>query len=163
MVKVLVMDVDGTLTDGNIYMGVTCEMMKAFNIKDGYGIHNMLPQNNVIPVIITGRKSAIVENRCKELGIDHVYQGVHDKTSQLQEVLQALGYTFADTAYIGDDLNDLDCMQAVKANGGVVGCPCDAVAKVKELSDYVSERPGGKGAVRDFIDTLIRNECYGRI
>lgn len=155
MIKVLVMDVDGTLTDGKIYMGAAGEIMKSFSIKDGYAIHDLLPIYGIIPVIITGRKSIIVENRCKELGITQVYQGVHNKNMQLQGILRKLNYTFSDVAYIGDDLNDIECMQKVKENGGIVGCPCDAIAKVKKLADFVSEYPGGNGAVRDMIEWLI--------
>ena len=78
-IKYLVMDVDGTLTDGKIYMGENGEVMKAFNIKDGYAISYFLPSNGIIPIVITGRKSKIVENRCKELGITEVHQGCIDK------------------------------------------------------------------------------------
>ncbi len=150
-IRYLVMDVDGTLTDGKIYMGPEGEAMKAFNIKDGYGIHDMLPRAGITPVIITGRKSAIVENRGKELGISEIHQGVKDKVLKLREVCGDPGCT----AYIGDDSNDLPSMEAVRAAGGKTGCPADAVRAVKETADFVSEFRGGDGAVRDFIEWLI--------
>lgn len=152
-VKYLVMDVDGTLTDGKIYMGENGEVIKAFNIKDGYGIHDILIANYITPVIITGRTSKIVLNRCKELGITEVYQGVKDKVKQLEEVISDL----STIAYIGDDLNDLQCMKVVKDAGGIVGCPADAVDKVKASSDFIAEHNGGEGAVRDFIEYIIEN------
>lgn len=150
MIEYLVMDVDGTLTDGKIYMGESGEMFKAFSIKDGYGIHDLLIPSGIIPVIITGRKSAIVSRRCNELGITKVYQGISDKL----EVLRNITTDLSRVAYIGDDLNDLVCMKSVKAAGGIVGCPKDAVKDVKEISDFVSEFNGGEGAVRDYIEWL---------
>ncbi len=151
MIKYIVMDVDGTLTDGKIYMSPSGEAMKAFNIKDGYGIHNILPVKSITPVIITGRSSSIVTNRCIELGIDIVYQGVSDKVGKLMEITDALDTV----AYIGDDSNDSPCMKAVKAAGGVVGCPADATSEIKSIADYVAAHNGGEGAVRDFIEWLV--------
>ena len=150
-IKYLVMDVDGTLTDGKIYMGNDGEMLKAFNIKDGYGIHDIAIPKGIVPVIITGRYSKILENRCKELGIDIFFQGVSNKIEKLEELTQ----DFDIVAYIGDDLNDLPCMLAVKNAGGIIGSPQNAVNKVKEISDFVSSHNGGDGAVRDFIEWLI--------
>lgn len=151
-IKYLVMDVDGTLTDGKIYMGDNGEIMKAFSIKDGYGIHDVAPQHGLVPVIITGRESGILTRRCCELGIGTVFQGIKNKTEQLKEITK----NFSCVAYIGDDLNDLPCMLAVKEAGGVVGCPADAVKSVQELADYVTPSCGGCGAVRDFIDWLCK-------
>lgn len=154
MIKYLVMDVDGTLTDGKIYMSNTGELCKAFNIKDGCGIHDILIPNHITPVIITGRKSDIVLNRCKELGITEVYQGVSNKIEILKEVTADL----STVAYIGDDINDLSCMLPVKETGGLVGCPSDAVKKVKDIVDFVAEHNGGDGAVRDFIEWLVEKK-----
>ena len=125
-IKVLVMDVDGTLTDGKIYMGNECEIMKAFNIKDGYGINNILKENSIIPVIITGRESKIVKNRCEELNIKHFFQGVSCKLETLKMIMQSLGISIEQTAYIGDDNNDLDCMDYIVSHGGIIGCPADS-------------------------------------
>ncbi len=150
-IKFLVMDVDGTLTDGKIYMSPSGETMKAFNIKDGCGIHDILIPANIVPVIITGRKSTIVLNRCSELGIKEVYQGVTNKVDQLKSIVSDL----KSVAYIGDDINDLICMKVVKENGGLVGCPADAVNEVKRIADYIAPHNGGDGAVRDFIEWLV--------
>lgn len=146
------MDVDGTLTDGMIYMGADGEMMKTFNIKDGYGIAVMLPQQGITPVVITGRWSEIVTERCKELKIKHRFQDVKDKLETLQKFLATQGGTLSECAYIGDDLNDMPCINAVKSAGGITACPSDAVEDVKKYVDFVSANKGGCGAVRDFID-----------
>lgn len=150
MIKYLVMDVDGTLTDGKIYIAPSGEAMKAFNIKDGYGIHDILIPSGIVPVIITGRTSDIVLNRCRELGITEIYQGVKDKV----EKLKSLVGDFREVAYIGDDLNDLACMETVKNAGGLVGCPTDAVEKVKSIANFVAIHNGGEGAVRDFVEWI---------
>lgn len=150
-IKYLVMDVDGTLTDGKIYMGNNGEVCKAFNIKDGCGIYDIAIPNGMVPVIITGRKSEIVTKRCKELEIEEVYQGVSNKIEKLREIVKDLSIV----AYIGDDINDLSCMNPIKEAGGLVGCPADAVKKVKDISDFITEHNGGDGAVRDFIEWIV--------
>lgn len=150
-IKALVMDVDGTLTNGKVYMGESGELFKAFDIKDGYGINVILRQQGIEPVIITGRKSVMLENRCRELGIAHVYQGIHDKVEQLRKVAEGLEVSLCEIAYIGDDLNDMDCMKMC----GMVGCPADAVDEIRELADYVCTRDGGNGAVREFIGAIV--------
>ena len=144
------MDVDGTLTDGKIYMGENGEVMKAFNVKDGYAIAHMLPEMGIIPVIITGRKSKIVENRAKELGITELYQGVGDKLAQLKIVAEKYNAAPEEIAYIGDDLNDLECIEFC----GVTACPVDAVEKVKKTVNLVCNKKAGEGAVRDFIENI---------
>lgn len=161
-IKFLVMDVDGTLTDGKVYIGNEGEVFKAFNIKDGCGIHDILLNHNIIPIILTGRESRIVVNRCKEIGIVEMYQGIKDKSSKLNEILEqkslelANRYCFENVAYIGDDLNDLSAMQLIKAAGGIIGCPADAVSEVIGISDYISTKIGGNGAVREFIEWLVK-------
>ena len=156
-IKYLVMDVDGTLTDGKIYMGTSGEMLKAFDIKDGYGIHDILIPYGITPVIITGRSSKILENRCRELSITDLFQGIKDKIYVLQ-YLCSNNSSLQEVAYIGDDLNDLPCMKLVKEAGGIIGCPADAVSSVIEISSFVSSKNGGDGAVRDFIEHLIESK-----
>ena len=153
MIKYFVMDVDGTLTDGKIYMGNDGEVMKAFSIKDGCGIHDILIPAGITPVIITGRKSKILENRCKELGISNLHQGIRNKIEKLLTITTDL----STVAYIGDDINDLSCMEPIKEAGGLVGCPADAVQKVVDLADFVSERNGGNGAVREVLEWIVEN------
>lgn len=161
MVKFLVMDVDGTLTDGKIYMGNDGELFKAFNAKDGCGIKDILPRYGVIPVIITARESRILEKRCEELGIKYVFQNVREKQIKLKTIIGVYNkeyhteYSLKDCAYIGDDILDLICMEPIKDAGGFVGCPGDAVDKVVSLADYVCIRQGGNGAVREFIEWIV--------
>lgn len=155
-IKYLVMDVDGTLTDGKVYIGNNGEICKAFCIKDGYGIRDLLIPSGIIPIIITGRESAIVFNRCRELGITRIYQGISDKYSKLIDIVGDL----SSVAYIGDDINDLSCMKAIIKANGLVGCPSDAVNQIQKISDYVSKYNGGEGAVRDFIEWLISEIDY---
>ena len=148
------MDVDGTMTDGRIYMGDHGEVMKAFDVHDGYAIAQILPELGIIPVIITGRESKIVERRAEELGITEVYQGVMDKRSKLLAVAKEKGILEAEIAGIGDDVNDLPYLIVC----GLSACPSDAEDKVKEAVDYVCKRAGGRGAVRDYIDYLCANK-----
>lgn len=156
-VELLFMDVDGTLTDGKIYMGVGGELFKVFDIKDGFAIHDILPVCGIIPVIISSRESDIVINRCKELGIKHIYQKCNNKKEQMLGIAKSFDITLNEngilskTAYIGDDLSDLECIKIVEYSG----CPADAVKQVKKNVSYISGYPGGNGAVRDFIEWLL--------
>lgn len=153
MVKYLVMDVDGTLTDGKIYMGNEGEIVKAFSIKDGYAVNYILKSAGIEPLVITGRSSRIVENRCREIGIDRFYQGRVEKLSALKD---AVGENnFGQCAYFGDDVLDLVCMKPVRTAGGVVGCPSDAVREVKAVADYVCINRAGEGALREFSEWLV--------
>ena len=144
------MDVDGTLTTGHIYMSAQGEYIKVFHAQDGYGIRNILPKYNIVPVIITGRVSAITEMRCKELGIAEVMQGQMDKIQALKQVMGKFQAECHEIAYIGDDLNDLECIKLC----GITACPCNAVDEIKLQVDYVCEKEGGNGAVREFVDYL---------
>ena len=149
----LIMDVDGTLTDGKIYMGPQGEVMKAFHCKDGLGIAQLLPEMGIVPVIITGRSSKIVENRARELKISHLYQGISDKLTVLDQMAIEMRISRQQIAYIGDDLNDLSAMQVC----GCTACPADAVEEIKQIANYVCQHSGGDGAVREFIDYLRKD------
>lgn len=151
-IKYLVMDVDGTLTDGKIYMGNNGEVMKAFSIHDGFGVNKIAIPMGIIPVVITGRKSKIVENRCAELGITELYQGVENKSERLMSITR----DFSQVAYIGDDLNDLSCMKMVKEAGGILGCPADAVESIRNICDFICTKRSGDGAVREFIEYICK-------
>lgn len=161
MIKFLVMDVDGTLTDGKIYMGADGEMMKAFDVKDGCGIKDILPTHGILPVIITGRSSGIVENRCRELNIQYLFQNVRDKACKLASIIDQFNresgtdYTLKDVAFIGDDILDLSCIHSINAAGGLTGAPSDAMEVVRTAVSFVSRRTGGSGAVRDFIEHVV--------
>ncbi len=173
-IKVLVMDVDGTLTDGKIYMGQHQELFKVFDCQDGYAIHELLKEididwshilggekhKGILPVVITARESDIVKNRCKEMGVEFVFQGCKDKVKVLMELAERLKLekksimnviTYPEIAYIGDDILDISCMKI----SGLSGCPNNAVPKVKKIADYACEHSGGDGAVREFIQWII--------
>ncbi len=158
MIKYLIMDVDGTLTDGKVYIGNNGEIMKGFSIKDGYGISFLLKKQNITPVIITGRKSSIVEHRCRELGINNVFQGIINKFDTLVKFVGENNLN--QCAYIGDDILDLQCMKPIKEAGGIVGCPADAVEEIRAVSDYVCKNNAGNGAVREFIEWLLNNNKW---
>lgn len=153
-IKALVMDVDGTLTDGGIYISDSGDSFKKFNVKDGYGIHNILPQYGIIPVILTGKKSKTVAIRATELGIEHIIQGSVDKLYDLSLIAEKLGISFEQIAYIGDDWNDLEVM----SKAGVKGCPFDSADEIISISDYVCSKKGGQGAVREFIEWIIKED-----
>lgn len=155
-IKCLIMDVDGTLTDGKIYMGDNGEVCKAFDIKDGYGIANILKKHDIIPVILTGRESKIVENRAKELGINHVYQGVNNKKEKINEICRELNIDLSNVAYIGDDDNDLPCIEYISENNGLIGCPKNATMNVQNKVNFVSIYDGGNGAVREYIEWICK-------
>ena len=154
-IRFLVMDVDGTLTDGKIYMGAQGELLKAFDIKDGYGIKEILPLHNITPVIITARSSEILQNRCRELGITELYQNTRDKFACLTALLERHHSSLAEVAYIGDDCLDLQCMEPVLRAGGQTGCPANAVPAVMAACSFVAPHKAGEGAVRDFVEYLV--------
>lgn len=153
-IKLLVMDVDGTLTDGHIYVGNNGEVMKAFNVKDGYGIVNILPELGITPVIITGKTSEIVLRRSAEIKITEVHQNIANKLPLLEKIAEKYGVSSENVAYIGDDINDLQCMQWC----GLSACPSDAVEEVLEKVDYVCKAQGGRGAVREFIEYIAKEQ-----
>jgi len=153
-IKLLVMDVDGTLTDGKLHISESGELFKSFDSKDGYALKVLLRDKGIIPVIMTGRESKIVEIRAKELGITEVYQNIADKAMALQAVAEKYDISLGETAFIGDDLNDLTAMTIC----GLSACPTNAADEVKAAVDYVCIRDGGNGAVREFVDWIICND-----
>lgn len=149
-IKLIVLDVDGTLTDGGIYIDNNGIETKKFNIKDGAGI--VLAQRHGIEfMILTGRKSHCVEIRAKELNIRFIEQGVVKKEAFLQHFMNEHQLLPAEIAYVGDDYNDIESMKMV----GCKVCPNDAITEVKEMADFVMRHNGGEGAVRDFCDLII--------
>ncbi len=156
-IKILVMDVDGTLTDGKIYMGAQGELMKIFDIKDGYAIFHILPAYIIIPIIITGRTSEIVEMRCNELGIKEIHQGCLDKRDKLMEIAQRFGLNIGESgiiegsAYIGDDILYIQGVEVCE----ISACPADAAEEVKKIVSYICKNKGGMGAVREFVEWII--------
>lgn len=155
------MDVDGTLTDGKVYMSDNGEIFKVFDIKDGGGIKDILPKLNIIPVVITARKSKILENRCNDLNIKYLYQDCRNKIDKLNEIINEYNknnkcnYSLKNVAYIGDDLLDLQCILAVNEFGGISACPKNSASDVLKHVKYICKNNGGNGAVREFIEYLV--------
>ncbi|SNR61735.1 KdsC family phosphatase [Desulfurobacterium atlanticum] len=149
-IKLIVLDVDGVMTDGSIYYDSEGREYKRFNVKDGFAIKYAI-QKSITFAVITGRISSMVEKRCGELGINYVFQNVEDKVKVCDELVEKLGITYYQVAYMGDDIPDLPLLKKV----GFSGAPIDAVRKVKKEVDFVSVYPGGKGAVREFIERII--------
>jgi 3-deoxy-D-manno-octulosonate 8-phosphate phosphatase (KDO 8-P phosphatase) len=149
-VTLLLLDVDGVLTDGRIIYDADCRELKAFHVRDGHGI-KMVQQAGVAVGIITGRRSTIVDHRARELGITLVRQGVHDKVTAWRDMLKEEGLAPTQTAYVGDDILDVPLMRAV----GFAAAVADAEPCVMEVADYVAGRPGGNGAVREVTDFLL--------
>lgn len=148
--KAIVMDVDGSLTDGGIYIGEHGEIMKRFSVIDGYAIKHILPEMGVLPIVITGRQSKITEYRCKELGIDYVFQNIENKENTLEKIIKELGLDFKCVAYFGDDVNDLNAMNMC----GIKGAPSNAIQEIKKISHFVADKNGGYGALREFVDWI---------
>lgn len=150
-IKLLVLDVDGVLTDGTVWYGSAKEPeIKGFNIQDGLGIK--LAQRAEIEVaIITGRESEAVDQRASELGIQLLLQGREDKGIALEELLTHCNLSVSQVAYMGDDLPDLSAIR----KAGLGTCPHDAVDAVREISDWISPQVGGHGAVRSLCDMLL--------
>ena len=150
-IKFLVLDVDGTLTDGKIYVDNKDNSFKAFNVKDGFALVNWLKLGGEV-AILTGKKSNIVERRAKELGIKYIIQGSKNKKQDLKNLLKELNITFENVAYMGDDLNDLGVMKSV----GFSACPKDSVQEVLEITNFISSKNGGDGAVREFLEHIMK-------
>jgi 3-deoxy-D-manno-octulosonate 8-phosphate phosphatase (KDO 8-P phosphatase) len=154
MIELLVFDVDGCLTDGGItYGNEDSEEFKTFNVKDGFGIVSWMKLGKK-SAIITGRSSRVVERRAKELGITYLFQDVKDKKAVLQSILNKEGLNFENVAAIGDDLNDVALLDAVKLSFA----PKDAMAFVQSRVDIILSREGGKGAVREMIESVVKYE-----
>lgn len=149
-IRAVVFDVDGVLTDGGLWYGHTGEALKRFDVKDGHGI--VLARLTGLPVaLLTARTSAIVDVRAQELRVAKVFQGRKEKGTGFEELCLELGFAAAEVAYMGDDLNDLPAL----TRAGFSGCPADAVVQVREAVDFVSSRPGGQGAAREFVELLL--------
>lgn len=149
-IKLLVLDVDGVLTDGRIYYGNSGEELKSFSIKDGLGI-KMLQGVGINVAIITGRQSAIVTRRASELGIEDIIQGREDKRSALLELCAHRNLNLSDCAYMGDDLPDLSAI----TSAGLGLTVADASKPVLDAADWISRARGGDGAVREACEFIL--------
>jgi 3-deoxy-D-manno-octulosonate 8-phosphate phosphatase (KDO 8-P phosphatase) len=152
-IRLIVLDVDGCLTDGRIVYSAEGDEIKAFDVKDGLAIASWIRLGRQA-AIITGRHSKIVERRAAELGIGHYYQGVKDKKERLEKLLDSLEMSPEEVAVIGDDLNDWGMLEAA----GRSYAPADAVPMIRETVDRVLAHRGGRGAVREMIEDLLERE-----
>jgi 3-deoxy-D-manno-octulosonate 8-phosphate phosphatase (KDO 8-P phosphatase) len=151
-IRLLVLDVDGVLTDGVLVYGASGEETKRFHVRDGLAIQ-VARRAGVEIAVVSGRASAAVTRRMSELGIVEVHQGVADKESLLRGLLARLGVRAVETAVMGDDLLDLPVMRIA----GLAMAPADAVPEVRRASDWVSRAAGGHGAVREAVEFLLRS------
>ena len=149
-IELIVLDVDGTLTDGKITYTQNGDEIKSFCVKDGLAIASWIKLGKQV-AIITGRSSSIVERRAKELGIKHFYQGIHNKQEVLENLLKELNLSMENVASAGDDLNDYKMLKASK----IAFVPANASSYVVEIADEVLSVSGGNGAIREMIEKLI--------
>ncbi len=150
-IKLLLLDVDGVLTDGGIILDNQGNELKAFHVRDGHGI-KMAQQAGIIVGIITGRKSEVVNIRARELGIQEVHQGTHDKISVYDSVIAKYGLRDNEVAYMGDDVVDLDIFK----RAGMAVTVADADPAVRPFVDMTTKAAGGRGAVREFINIILK-------
>ncbi|NDL63538.1 3-deoxy-manno-octulosonate-8-phosphatase KdsC [Acerihabitans arboris] len=148
--RLLICDVDGVLSDGLVYQGNQGEELKAFNVRDGYGIRCLLTAGIEV-AIITGRSARLVEDRARTLGITHLYQGQSDKLLAFEDLLVKLSLTADRVAYIGDDLIDWPVMSRV----GLSVAVADAHPMLLPKADYITHIAGGRGAVREICDLVL--------
>jgi 3-deoxy-D-manno-octulosonate 8-phosphate phosphatase (KDO 8-P phosphatase) len=154
MIKLIVLDVDGTLTDGKIIYTENGSEIKNFDVKDGLAISSWTKNLNRKAAIITGRKSKLVKRRAEELGIQYIYQGIHDKNIILNEICTKEKIKLDEVAVIGDDLNDMKMINIA----GISFSPKDATEYVKNNVNHICTKNGGDGAVREMIEILCKND-----
>lgn len=152
-IKLIVLDVDGVLTDGSLFYDKKGEAIKKFNVKDGQGI-KLAQMYNMELAIISGRICEITKNRFTELGIKHIFQGIHDKAKIMNELIKKLNINLDEVAYIGDDILDVPVFEIV----GLSACPKDAHATAKNKAEIITENSGGNGCVREFIDLILKEQ-----
>lgn len=153
-IKYIVIDVDGTMTDGGIYYDEHGNELKKFNTRDAAGFF-AAREAGIKTIVLTGRKCAATERRMTELKVDYLFQDVKEKATFLQQFMKEHDITKEEIAYIGDDINDLQSMKLV----GLIGCPADACEEVRRIADVISVKEGGCGAVRDVIYKILKESC----
>jgi 3-deoxy-D-manno-octulosonate 8-phosphate phosphatase (KDO 8-P phosphatase) len=154
-IKMLLLDVDGVLTDGRIVISDSGEETKAFDVRDGHGL-KLLQRAGIDIGIITGRSSKVVEHRMQDLGISLVFQGVKNKLEPFQQILEQFDLAPEQVAYIGDDIVDLPILRRV----GLSMTVADACPDLFDLVDFVSSKPGGRGAVRELCEMLLKSQGH---
>lgn len=154
-IKLLLLDVDGVMTDGRIIMNDRGEETKAFNVKDGLGL-KMLMSSGLEVAIVTGRRSQVLAHRSRELGIEEVYQGVKDKNTVCRQLKKARDLKKEQVCSLGDDIPDL----AMFTESGLCIAVADAVEEVREAADFITKSNGGFGAVREACELILK--CQGK-
>ena len=151
MIKLLLTDVDGVLTDGGVYYSENGEQLKKFSIRDGMGVERLRKIAGIETGIITGEKSGSVVKRAEKLNITELHLGIKDKGSLLEEILKRKNLLATEVAFIGDDVNDIEILKSV----GIAACPADAMDMVKKVVSFICTKNGGQGAFREFAEWLI--------
>jgi 3-deoxy-D-manno-octulosonate 8-phosphate phosphatase (KDO 8-P phosphatase) len=152
-IKLLLLDVDGVLTNGTIILDGHGNELKAFHVRDGHGI-KLAQRAGIVIGIITGRKSEVVNIRARELGIEEVYQGAHRKIEIYESLLVKFGVHDDEVAYVGDDIVDVDIFK----RAGLAVAVADADPAVRPYVDMITKTDGGRGAVREFINLLLKSQ-----
>ncbi len=152
-IKLLLLDVDGVLTDGKIVYTDSGEQIKAFDVKDGHGL-KLLMRSGAEVVLITGRESKVVLHRARDLGIQEVYQKVTNKIEIYEKILKEKNLEDIHVGFVGDDLIDIPVLKRVGFSAAVE----DAIPEVKEIVDYVTSKKGGEGAVREVCELLLKSQ-----
>jgi 3-deoxy-D-manno-octulosonate 8-phosphate phosphatase (KDO 8-P phosphatase) len=150
-VRLMLTDCDGVLTDGGVYVSEHGEAMKRFSLRDGMGVERLRELCGIPTGIVTREQSPIVSQRAHKLRLDEVHLGVRDKREAVQAIADRRGLTLDEIAYIGDDVNDLDVLTMV----GFAGAPSDAEPSVLDVAHFISSRPGGHGAFREFAECIV--------
>ena len=150
-IKVLILDVDGVLTDGRVIYTDSGEEIKRFDVRDGHGL-KLLMRSGIEVILLTGRESKVVLHRARDLGIEHVYQKALKKIEVYKTILADRGLEDKDVGFVGDDLIDLPVLRKV----GFAAAVPDAVPEVKEIVDYITTKKGGEGAVREICELLLK-------
>jgi YrbI family 3-deoxy-D-manno-octulosonate 8-phosphate phosphatase len=153
-IKLLVLDVDGTLTPGTMYYGPDGEALKRFHTHDGQGI-SLVRESGIIPAVITGEATPIAPARALKLGIAHVHIAASPKLPVLRQLAEKLGINMDEICYVGDDLGDVECMEAIRLAGGIACAVADARVEACRAANWITTRAGGHGAVRDVCDRLL--------
>ena len=152
-VKLLILDVDGVLTDGRIVIDDRGMESKFFNEKNGHGL-KLLMRAHIQVVLLSGRESEATRHRAGELGISKVYQNIHNKIEAYQQIIKENGLGDHQVGYVGDDLVDLPILKRV----GFSAVVADSVNEIKPFADYITEKEGGKGAVREIIEFILKSQ-----
>ncbi|MBI4949601.1 MAG: HAD hydrolase family protein [Deltaproteobacteria bacterium] len=150
-IKLVIFDCDGVLTDGRIIYNDEGQETKVFDVRDGHGI-KLMARGGIESAILTARESKTVVHRAANLGIELVFQGMKDKLAGLEEILKTRPFKLDEIAYVGDDIIDLPVLKRV----GLALTVADAVDEVKERADYVTSKPGGRGAVRELAELILK-------